>query len=190
MRNTQIKKALNRKMCPQYLGPLIVITRNFGGAYVLCKLNSSVLHALSQHLDSFLTSHINRFHYPQTSSTSTKSVSMNSRQPPKSTMIRMNKSLTPKLIHKNFLYFLTFYQHLPLPILLPFSVLYKSRYRFSMVVQTQRGFFGHDDLLSLSLNFVFRLIHIPHFTISILISYFAIDRTPNSLLFTYFAALE
>jgi hypothetical protein len=44
MRNTQIEKALNRKMCPQYLGPLIVIAQNFSGAYVLCKLDDSVLH--------------------------------------------------------------------------------------------------------------------------------------------------
>jgi hypothetical protein len=34
MRNTQIKKSLNRKMCPQYLSPLIVISRNLGGAYI------------------------------------------------------------------------------------------------------------------------------------------------------------
>jgi hypothetical protein len=44
MRNTQIEKALNRKMRPQYLGPLIVVARNFGGAYVLCELDGSVLH--------------------------------------------------------------------------------------------------------------------------------------------------
>jgi hypothetical protein len=44
MRNTQIEKALNHKMCPQYLSPLIVVARNFGGAYVLCELDGSVLH--------------------------------------------------------------------------------------------------------------------------------------------------
>jgi hypothetical protein len=44
MRNTQVKKALNRKMHPRYLGPLIVVARNFGGAYVLCELDSAVLH--------------------------------------------------------------------------------------------------------------------------------------------------
>ena len=42
MRNTAIEKSLNRKMHPQYIGPLIVISRNFGGAYIVCKLNGAV----------------------------------------------------------------------------------------------------------------------------------------------------
>jgi hypothetical protein len=31
-------------MHARYLGPLIVIARNFGGAYILCELDRSVLH--------------------------------------------------------------------------------------------------------------------------------------------------
>lgn len=41
-RNTKIEKSLNRKMRPRYIGPLIVISRNRGGAYILAKLNGVV----------------------------------------------------------------------------------------------------------------------------------------------------
>ena len=42
VRNTAIEKALNRKMRARYLGPLVVVSRNRGGAYIICELNGSV----------------------------------------------------------------------------------------------------------------------------------------------------
>ena len=43
MCNMKIEKSLNKKMKPQYLGPLIVVSRNRRGAYILCELDGSVL---------------------------------------------------------------------------------------------------------------------------------------------------
>src|ERR1700677_421977 len=44
IRNTKIDKSLNRKMRPCYLGSLIIISRNYRGAYILSELNGTVLH--------------------------------------------------------------------------------------------------------------------------------------------------
>jgi hypothetical protein len=46
MYNTQIEKSLNKKMCARYIGPLIVVSRNYGGAYILSELDGTVLHCL------------------------------------------------------------------------------------------------------------------------------------------------
>ena len=42
VQNTAIEKTLNRKMHARYLGPLIMVSRNKGGAYIICELNGSV----------------------------------------------------------------------------------------------------------------------------------------------------
>src|ERR1700677_2634693 len=44
MRNTKIEKSLNQKMRSRYLGPLIIVSRNYEGAYILSELNGTVLH--------------------------------------------------------------------------------------------------------------------------------------------------
>jgi hypothetical protein len=44
MRNTQIEKSLNKKMRARYIEPLIVVSRNYGGAYILSELDGTVLH--------------------------------------------------------------------------------------------------------------------------------------------------
>ena len=42
IQNMAIEKSLNRKMCARYIGPLIVISRNRGSAYIISELNSLV----------------------------------------------------------------------------------------------------------------------------------------------------
>ena len=46
MRNTCIEVTHNKKMWPQYLELLVVISCNWGGTYILCELDGSVLHQL------------------------------------------------------------------------------------------------------------------------------------------------
>jgi hypothetical protein len=45
VRNTAVEKALNRKMCPRYTGPLVVVSRNCGGVYILCELDGTLSHS-------------------------------------------------------------------------------------------------------------------------------------------------
>ena len=42
IRNTDIKKALNHKMWACYLGPLIIVSHNQSGAYIITELDGSV----------------------------------------------------------------------------------------------------------------------------------------------------
>jgi hypothetical protein len=44
IQNTAIEKALNRKMRPCYLGPLLMVSCNKGGVYIVCELDGTLYH--------------------------------------------------------------------------------------------------------------------------------------------------
>ena len=42
IRNTVIEKSLNRKMRPRYNGPVVIVSRNRGGTYIICELDGTL----------------------------------------------------------------------------------------------------------------------------------------------------
>jgi hypothetical protein len=71
MHNTQIEKSLNKKMCARYIGPLIVVSHNYGSAYILSELDGTVLHRPIAAFFYSPISPVNLFPFPQISLTST-----------------------------------------------------------------------------------------------------------------------
>ena len=44
--NMAIEKSLNCKMQARYFGPMVIVLKNQGGAYIICELNGTLIHSL------------------------------------------------------------------------------------------------------------------------------------------------